>query len=451
MQMDRGLPGRRRFLQVAGSLPLLGMVPARADGAVSIYGIRLWPAPDHTRIVLDLDREVEYKLSRSGNPGKIRLTLNRAEPILSLDAVVREDPRLKSVRTRFAGDGSRFVVEFLLRKGVEARSFLLPPNESYGHRLVLDLHNLEQEPVEQAKPAARQRLLTIAIDAGHGGEDPGAVGHKGTREKGIVLAIARRLEKLVQHEPGMRAVMIRKGDYYVSLGGRVRKARKSKADLLISIHADGFKKRSARGASVFVLSDRRASSEMARWLARRENRADRIGGVDEGRESRSVSYALRDMERSANQKVSLELADIVLKEMKKVARLHGNQVHRGSFAVLKAPDFPSMLVETGFITNPGEEKKLRTAAHQQKLANAMMNGVRQFALRHPVIQSTPSQTAAPKSGGTRQPSRKRYYRVKRGDTLTSISRESGVSLNNLRKLNPGSGDLLKIGERLRIH
>ncbi len=449
--MDRGLPGRRRFLQIAGSLPLLGVVPARASGAASIFGIRLWPAPDHTRIVLDLDQKVDYKLSRSGNPGKITLRLNRAEPILSLDAVVKEDPRLKSVRTRYGGGGSQFVVEFLLRKGVEARSFLLPPNESYGHRLVLDLHNLEQEPVERTKPAPRRRLLTIAIDAGHGGEDPGAVGHKGTKEKRIVLAIARRLERLIQHEPGMRAVMIRKGDYYVSLGGRVRRARESKADLLISIHADGFRKRSARGASVFVLSDKRASSEMARWLARRENRADRIGGVDKRRESRSVAYALRDMERSANQKVSLELADIVLKEMKKVARLHGNQVHRASFAVLKAPDFPSMLVETGFITNPGEEKKLRTAAHQQKLANAMMNGVRQFALRYPVTQSLSTSAAGTKSGGAGPVSRKKYYRVKRGDTLTSISRESGVSLNNLRKLNPGSGDLLKIGQKLRVH
>ena len=384
--MDRTSPlNRRRFLQLVGSVPLLSTMPVAQADITSIFGIRLWPAPDHTRVVLDLDQPVQYKLSTSRKPGKVVLKLSSAQPILTLDSKVNSDPRLQSVKTRFTGNGHEFVVEFLLKQGVEARSFLLPPNESYGHRLVLDLHSIESataKPQPRQVPAPNQRPnLVIAIDAGHGGEDPGAIGHKKTREKHIVLNVAKRLEKLIKREPGMKAVMIRSGDYYVSLGGRVRKARKHSADLFISIHADAFRKKSAHGASVFVLSNKRASSEMARWLARQENRADRIGGVDQQREESSLNYTLRDMERAANQKVSGELAKIVLKELGKIGDLHGNRVHKGSFAVLKAPDFPSMLVETGFITNPREEQKLRTAAHQQKLAQAMMKAVREFAIR----------------------------------------------------------------------
>lgn len=364
---------RRSFIQLVGSAPLLGTI-STAVGVTSIYGIRLWPAPDHTRVVLDLDGQVEYKLASSGKPEKITLRLSGAQPILALDAPVENDSRLKSVKTTVASNGD-FIVEFMLLRGVEARSFQLQPNESYGHRLVLDLYNLKQESQESqaltVKPqSGSRRDLTIVIDAGHGGEDPGAVGRRGSKEKHIVLAVAKRLEKMIKQEPGLRAVMIRKGDYYVSLGGRVRKARKSEADLFISIHADGFKKSSAHGASVFILSQKRASSEMARWLARQENRADRIGGVDSRRDKNGFGYALRDMERAANAKISLELGELVLNQLRKIGDLHGNQVHKASFAVLKAPDFPSMLVETGFITNPREENKLRTAAYQQKLAEA---------------------------------------------------------------------------------
>jgi len=435
--------GRRRFLQLAGTLPLWCTLSVAHAQSASIFGIRLWPAPDHTRIVLDLDQPVEYKLTKQGNPGKVVLKLKQAYPILTLDAVVKEDPRLKSVKTWSAEQGKEFVVEFVLLQGVEARSFQLPPNESYGHRLVLDLHSLQGEKKTPHAPAERGRSLVIAIDAGHGGEDPGAVGHKGTQEKKIVLSIARRLEKLIQREAGMSAVMIRKGDYYVSLGGRVRKARQHNADLLISIHADGFRKKSAHGASVFVLSQKRASSEMAKWLARQENRADRIGGVDQVRESKGVAYALRDMERGANQKVSLELANVVLKELDKIGDLHGNQVHKASFAVLKAADFPSMLVETGFITNPREERKLRSNAHQQKLAEAMMKAVRLLAARYPkMVNAKPQATHAT--------SKARYYKIKKGDTLSAISRRTNVTIRHLRRLNPGLGKLLKVGERLRI-
>ncbi len=432
---------RRRFLQLAGALPLLGVVSSTSAAVTSIFGIRLWQAPDHTRVVLDLDRPLEYKLSSTTSPARVILKLNKAIPILSLDAQVDDDPRLESVSTQSFAE-ELFEVQFSLRKGVDVRSFLLPPNESYGHRLVVDLHNLEQEVVEKPLSSPPQRRFTIAIDAGHGGEDPGAVGATGTKEKKIVLEIARRLQRLIAREAGMEAVMIRTGDYYVSLMGRVRKARKHKADMLISVHADGFRKRSAHGASVFVLSKKRASSEMARWMARQENRADRIGGVDEQREESSFAYALRDMERAANERVSLELAEVVLKELGKIGDLHGNRVHKGSFAVLKAPDFPSMLVETGFITNRREEKLLRTAAHQQKLAEAMMKGVRQFVRRYPVSgQPAVAETAL---------SRQVFYTVKRGDTLSAIARVRGISLRQLRRLNPGLSDLLKVGQKLRV-
>ncbi len=433
---------RRHFLQLVGTVPLLSATTSSSAATTSIYGIRLWPAPDHTRVVLDLDRQVSYTLSTQHNPGKVILTLQQSQPILTLDSQVEGDPRLQSVQTRFDQNGL-FVVEFSLRTGVEARSFQLPPNESYGHRLVLDLHNIKSSTTPPAADTSPTRALTVAIDAGHGGEDPGAIGHKKSREKDIVLSVARRLEKLIQQEPGLRPVMIRKGDYYISLGGRVRKARKQQADLFISVHADGFRKKSAHGASVYTLSNKRASSEMARWMARQENRADRIGGVDQQREESTLNYALRDMERAANQQVSQELAGIVLKELGKIGKLHGKQVHRGSFAVLKAPDFPSMLVETGFITNPREERALRTAVHQQKLAQAMMQAVREFALRHPAAHST---TPAPQAAVAK----KSFYTVKRGDTLSAIARSRGVSLNYLRKLNPGLKNMLKIGQKLRV-
>lgn len=436
--------GRRRFLQIAGSLPLLGALPVAQATVTSIFGIRLWPAPDHTRIVLDLDQPVNYQLKTYSKPGRVELSLQQAQPILTLDAQVTKDPRLASVKTRHGSQG-QFIVSFQLKQGVDARSFLLPPNESYGHRLVLDLHNLSTAtpaPAPAPKLQSGGRKFVIAIDAGHGGEDPGAIGHKKSREKHIVLSVARRLEKLIQREPGLRAVMIRKGDYYVSLGGRVRKARQHNADLLISIHADGFRKKSAHGASVFVLSRKRASSEMARWMAKQENRADRIGGVDEQRETNSFAYALRDMERAANEQVSLDLAQIVLKELDKIGDLHGNQVHKGNFAVLKAPDFPSMLVETGFITNPREERKLRTSAHQQKLAEAMMKGVRRFVEKYPVVDGAAARPAVAK---------KVYYTVKRGDNLSAIARSRGVSLGQLRKLNPKlKKNLLHVGQKLRV-
>jgi N-acetylmuramoyl-L-alanine amidase len=441
---DKPAPlNRRRFLQLVGSVPLVGALPLAHADIASIYGIRLWPAPDHTRVVLDLDQPLQYTLSTSTTPARVILKLQSAQPILSLDSAVNGDPRLQSVKTWFSGKGHEFVVEFLLKQGVEARSFLLPPNESYGHRLVLDLHNIETEAAPPAPTPAPtgQRELVVAIDAGHGGEDPGAIGHSKSREKDIVLSVARRLERLIRNEPGLQPVMVRTGDYYVSLGGRVRKARKHNADLFISVHADGFHKKSAHGASVYTLSDKRASSEMARWMAQQENRADRIGGVDQQREESSLHYALRDMERAANQKVSLELAGIVLKELGKIGALHGKRVHRGSFAVLKAPDFPSMLVETGFITNPREESKLRTAAHQQKLAQAMMEAVREFAIRHPAAGPATPRTAV---------ASKRYYTVQRGDTLSAIARSRGVSLDYLRKLNPGLQSLLKIGQKLRV-
>ncbi len=425
---------RRTLLQLAGMFPLLPLLPAGAAETGLIFGIRLWLAPDHTRVVLDLDRAIDYTIEADASPPAIRLRLRQVVPVLQLDARVDDDPRLQAVVTHHRGEDLE--IELRLRLGVRARAFLLSPNESYGHRLVVDLHALTLSQPESSVASPSPELLTIAIDAGHGGEDPGAVGPKGGREKQVVLQIAQRLQRLVTQEPGMRAVMIRSGDYYVSLNGRVRKARRARADLLLSIHADGFRRPSAHGASVFTLSNKRASSEMARWLVQQENRADRIGGVDQEQEQ-SFAYALRDMERAANARVSGETAQVVLQALKRITRLHGDRVHKGSFAVLKATDFPSLLIETGFITNPREERLLRSRGHQQKLAEATMAGVRNFAREHPLA-------------GKERIAGGREIAVHSGDTLSSIARAHGLSLSRLRQLNPGVGDLLRVGQKLRI-
>jgi N-acetylmuramoyl-L-alanine amidase len=328
-----------------------------------------------------------------------------------------------------------------LKQGVQPRSFTLKPNEQYGHRLVVDLYNKTETASKTvvkktvADKNTQLRNLVIAIDAGHGGEDPGAIGRHGTREKDVVFSIARRLADLIEKEPGMRAVLIREGDYYIGLRQRIDRARELNADLFISIHADGFRDQRASGSSVFVLSNRGATSEMARWVAEKENLSDLAGGVSLDDKDGLLAEVLLDLSQTATIEASLEVADNLLGELKGIGKTHKSTVQQAGFVVLKSPDIPSILVETAFISNPQEEKKLRSQQHQQVLARAMLRGIQDYFGKYP----PPGTHMIP-----------RQYIVKSGDTLSDIALQHQVSLNSLRGYNDRKNDLVRVGETLRI-
>ena len=309
--------------------------------------------------------------------------------------VTAEDPYISGLRVARNRPGViRVVLD--LKADVKPQVFALKPIGEYGHRLVLDIYPavpidplaalIQDAQKEQPKVA---RLATIVIDPGHGGEDPGALGRHGSREKDVTLTIARRLKALVDAEPNMRAVLTRDGDYFLALHERVDKARKVRADLFVSIHADAFVKPHARGSSVFALSERRATSEAARWLARKENEADLIGGVNLDVKDKYLAQTLLDLSQTATIDHSLRLGNSVLRRLGGVNTLHKPQVEQASFAVLKAPDVPSILVETAFISNPQEEKRLNDESYQDKLARAILQGIRDYVAKHPPRPASP--------------------------------------------------------------
>jgi N-acetylmuramoyl-L-alanine amidase len=291
---------------------------------------------------------------------------------------------------------------------------------------------------------AGRRKLVIAIDAGHGGKDPGALGQSGLQEKRVTLAVARELARQVDAEPGMRAVLIRDDDTFVPLERRFQKARAAQADLFISIHADAAPSTAASGASVFVLSTRGASSQAARWLADKENAADLVGGVSLDDKDRSLSAVLLDLSQSATMRVSDDVAQQVLAALKSVGKAHKREVERANFVVLRSPDVPSMLVETGFITNPGEERKLDDPDYRRRLATAIVGGVRGYFARTPVPGTwfAANEVPAPAFAST--------YVVGRGDSLSGIAARHGVGLERLRAANNLRGDTVRVGEKLTI-
>jgi N-acetylmuramoyl-L-alanine amidase len=286
------------------------------------------------------------------------------------------------------------------------------------------------------------RPVVVAIDAGHGGQDPGAIGSRGTRESEVTLAIARRLAVLVDKEPGMRPVMIRDADTFVHLNERIKRAREAKADLFISIHADAFTSSDARGSSVFTLSERGATSEAARWLADRENSADLVGGVDLKASDDVLANVLLNMSQNATMEHSGEAAGAVLRNLSRLGDTHKAQVQKAGFVVLKSPDIPSMLVETAFISNPEEEARLITPAHQQRLAEALLAGIKAYFRKYP--PAGPVATTASAVGGGRG------YVIQPGDTLSDIAKRHGVSLSALRGANGLEGDHIRVGQTLSI-
>ena len=307
--------------------------------------------------------------------------------------VTADDPYVQGLRVARNRPGViRIVLD--LKAEVRPQVFMLKPIAEYGYRLVLDIYPAAAiDPllalIQEAEKASVARLAIIVIDAGHGGEDPGAIGRLGSREKDITLMVARRLKALVDAEPNMRALLTRDGDFYLPLHQRVEKARKVKADLFVSVHADAFNRAHARGSSVFALSERRATSEAASWLAKKENEADLVGGVNLDVKDVYLKKTLLDLAQTATIDHSLRLGDLVLRRLGAVNNLHRPRVEQASFAVLKAPDVPSILVETAFISNPQEEKRLNDESYQNKLARALLDGIRDYVVKHPPRPSSP--------------------------------------------------------------
>ncbi len=420
--------------------------------ATQVIDVRLWRAPDHTRVVFDLSGKTEHRVLQLENPARVVVDMDDT----SLEGLLTDLPLANTPVARVRSGirkGTDLRIVFDLNAKVSPKIFALAPNERTGHRLVLDLFD-DQAPVEQ-KPSGGQGPITtksveelggrrdiiVAIDAGHGGEDPGASGPKKLREKEVVLKIARKLESRLAQTAGFKPVMIRDGDYYVSLRGRRELARKAQADLFVSIHADAFDQASANGASVYALSTRGATSTAAQYLADRENAADLVGGVRLSDKDDVLAGVLTDLSMTATLDTSLSLGREVLKEVDKIAKLHKRKVEQAGFAVLKSPDIPSILVETGFISNPGEAQRLATASYQDKMARAIQVGIEAWFFTHP-----PAGTLL----AWRRTQQTREYVIVSGDTLSEIADRNGVSLRALKATNGLTSNTIRVGQTLII-
>jgi len=432
-----------RTILFAASL-LVASITMVSAAQTDVTGVRAWPAPDHTRLVFEISSPLEYKLFTLKNPERIVIDLKRTRMRMSLPKEsVGFVERMRSAE-RNATD-LRIVLD--TNKSVKPKTFLLVPNKTYGHRLVIDLYDqLGNSSSKSKRPKAVKQIadnslrdVVIAIDAGHGGEDPGALGRKGTREKDVVLAIARELKRKIDAQRGMRAVLIRTGDYYIEHRRRMRIARQAKADLFISIHADAFKDRRAKGASVYVLSERGASSEAAKWLAQKENQSDLVGGVSLDDKDPLTRKVLLDLSQNATLEDSYSSARAVLRAIGKVTRLHKRDVQQAGFLVLKAPDIPSILVETAYISNPIGERNLRSKAYQRKLATAIVTGLKHYFMQSPQPGTLLASVAAAQR-----------HTILRGETLSLIASRYQVSLKSLRVTNKLASDRIHIGQVLVI-
>ncbi|MFY0991482.1 N-acetylmuramoyl-L-alanine amidase [Halomonas sp. C05BenzN] len=482
--MSRVSFGRRLL---SGALLVTAWLVTGAAGAGQVENMRLWAAPDHARLVFDLSSATRTHVFTLDGPRRLVIDLDDSRLEADIDRLDLTGSAISRVRTGVRdGHGLRVVLE--LEREVEPRHFTLEPNDQYGHRLVVDLEypgeSAVEDPIDpieamireqeiaanraraesgggtgqvaseaavalqQAQPHPRRDII-IAIDPGHGGEDPGAIGPGGTREKDVVMEIARRLQRLVSEAEGFRPVMIRDGDYYIGLRQRTRIAREQKADFFVSIHADAFNSPRPNGSSVYALSQRGATSETAQWLAASENRADLIGGVDGNLSLDDKDEVLRgvllDLTMTATLNDSLTIGGQVLDQLGRVNRLHKSRVEQAGFMVLKSPDIPSLLIETGFISNPEEERRLRDPSHQEGLALAIFDGLRDHFQRNP----PPASLLAWRRDQNRSTDGN-AYRIQPGDTLSQIAARHGVPVAQLKQANELNGDVIRVGQLIRI-
>ena len=445
---------RRQFVATGAKLALgLSLLKAEIVLAASkvIRDVRLWRSPDKTRLVFDVSGEVSHNRFTLSNPNRLVIDIKGATRGSSVSKPSLKNTPVKNIRYGVKNKNDLRVV-LDLNTRVKPESFLLKPYATYGHRLVIDLFDTDKAvPKPVVPPAiAKDRDIIIAIDPGHGGEDPGAIAHGGGYEKDIVLQISRELAKLINREQGFKAVLVRTGDYYIPLRRRTVIARNAGADLFVSVHADGFTDRRAHGASVFALSRTGATSETARWLAKKENSSDQIGGeggISLNDKDEVLASVLLDLSMTSTLSASLEVGDKVLKNIGGINRLHKKQVEQAGFAVLKSPDIPSILVETGFITNPQESRKLKTRSHQRAMALKIHKGLRAYFHKKPPVDTL---VARLKREG-RINTRPDQYVIQAGDTLSEIAQRFDVSLNSLRRANQiSSASRIRTGQVLVI-
>jgi len=459
----------RAVVAVVGLLLTALAVDAVAETKVN--SVRLWRAPDNTRLVFDLTGPVQHSVFTLAAPDRLVIDINGASLGAPLNVPTANTPITAMRSAQRTPTDLRVVID--LKKAVTPKSFTLAPNAQYGNRLVVDLFDNPADaapppppptnvatvpavPVTPSEPAiklppapAGKRDIIVVIDAGHGGEDPGASGSRGQREKDVVLSIARELQRQVNGMKGFRAELTRTGDYFIPLRGRTEIARKKGADLFVSIHADAAPSAAAFGASVFALSDRGATSETARWLADSENRSDLIGGagnVSLDDKDRMLAGVLLDLSMTASLTSSLNVGQKVLSNIGRVTPLHKQRVEQAGFMVLKSPDIPSILVETGFISNANEASKLSSSNHQQALARSISSGVRQFFQQNP----PPGTYIAWLRDSGKIAQGPRDHRVSPGETLAMIAVRYQVSPATLRSANNLKSDELKIGQTLTI-
>ncbi len=440
------------------SVVFLCFVVQFAYGAQNnIDGVRIWPSPDNTRVVFDMKAAPEFTYFTLKNPLRLVIDLKNTSDSAKLSGVENSGNLIKKLRysTPKNKSSARIVVE--LNRSTKPSLFAVTPNGSLGHRLVVDLPDSAPKTsatlsassstgsvVIDDKSSARDRDIIVAIDAGHGGHDPGSVGPAGTYEKHITLSIAKKLESKINREPGMRAIMTRGGDYYISPNRRPEIAREKKADLLISIHADAFSQPQPRGGSVWVLSTRRADTELGRWLEKSERHSELLGGaaevINDKSSERYLTETILGLSMDHSMATSHDLGNKVVEELKQVTSLHKRKPQAASFAVLTAPDIPSILVEVGFISNPQEEKNLNWSKYRERLANAMFKATKRYFKQIPPDGTLWAQEKA----------NNRTHKVRSGESLSLLAQRYNVKVSSIKAANDLSSDVVRVGQVLNI-
>lgn len=420
-----------------GIILLLGLffvVNSVSAQQLNVNSLRFRTAPNHTRLVFDISGPPKYKIFLLNNPKRLVIDISNTTLRYKIIQPPAKHSLFAHIRSSQRNQKDLRIV-LVLKNTIKPKGFVLQPNKMYGHRLVVDLlKKTKLKPKLKIIQQNKYRKIIVAIDAGHGGDDPGALG-SGIQEKMVVLSIAKKLANYINSSPSMRAILIREGDYYVGLRKRMQIARAANADLFLSIHADAFKNPKVKGASVFTLSAHGASSEAARWLANQENSSDLVGGISLDDKDSDVASVLLDFSQTATQGVSYKIAGRILKNLDKIGELHKQIVQKARFVVLKSPDIPSILVETAFISNPAEARKLNNNKHQSKIARAIYKGVAEhFNLQKlPVINLTLT-----------------THKITHGETLSSIALRYGVSVQKIKMVNSLASNKIIIGQVLEI-
>ena len=410
--------------------------------ANNIKGVRIWPAPEKTRVVFDLSQKPTFNYFTLTKPQRLVMDFENSKSLVSFFNVLKDDKRISKIRlsTPKSKGSTRVVLD--LADDYQYTIFPLSPAGSYGHRVVIDLYDKHgSNTIKSTTQNIAKRDIVIAVVAGHGGEDPGSIGARGTHEKKVTLSIAKKLAALIDQKQGLKAVMIRTGDYYVNHNRKIELARKSKADLLISIHADAFTSSQPSGASVLVQSTRRANSEFTRWIANRQKESELLGGAGETIKStkdKNLAITLADMKKEYTMGSSYEFAEHVIKQMKKVTKLHKSDPEGLSLAVLKSSDIPSVLIETGFISNPREERNLNSSMHQHKLAKAIYTAIDNY-----FSKNSPD-------GTLYAAQQLKRHQIRSGESLGVIANRYNVSIASIKKINNLRSNIVRIGQTLKI-